>query len=287
MLGVFGVILTLILLMYFAYKGASIIILAPILALLAALLSAGLDAHLMATYTEVFMQAFANYAKSYFPIFMLGAIFGKLMDESGAAKAIAHGVAGVVYLNREIKKAQEAGEGYGKANEDIAVTAEEDLPPFSTSIIPIIVVLVLNYILGRVVYPKIDGSYLEKFGTDLQSVSGTWSLIISLIAAVLLTILLNRKRFDSILKNVNTGAANSLPTIINTASVVGYGNVIGSLAAFEIVKNAILGVSSNPLISEAISVNVLAGITGSASGGMSISLEALSEQYLTMAARQA
>lgn len=388
MLGVFGVILTLILLMYFAYKGASIIILAPILALLAALLSAGLDAHLMATYTEVFMQAFANYAKSYFPIFMLGAIFGKLMDESGAAKAIAHGVAekfgkerallavviscavltyggvslfvvafavfpiaaslfeqsnipkkfippaialgsftftmtalpgtpqiqnaipmkyfgtdayaapilgisaaiimgvaGVVYLNREIKKAQEAGEGYGKANEDIAVTAEEDLPPFSTSIIPIIVVLVLNYILGRVVYPKIDGSYLEKFGTDLQSVSGTWSLIISLIAAVLLTILLNRKRFDSILKNVNTGAANSLPTIINTASVVGYGNVIGSLAAFEIVKNAILGVSSNPLISEAISVNVLAGITGSASGGMSISLEALSEQYLTMAAQ--
>lgn len=388
MLGVIGVILTLVLLMYLAYKGASIILLAPILALLAALLSAGLDAHLMATYTEVFMKAFANYAKSYFPIFLLGAIFGKLMDESGAAKAIAHGVAekfgkerallavviscgvltyggvslfvvafavypiaaslfeqsnipkkfippaialgsftftmtalpgtpqiqnaipmqyfgtdayaapilgivsgiimvsaGIIYLNREIKKSQGKGEGFEKADEELAVTTEESLPPFWSSITPIIVVLVLNYILGRVVYPKIDGSYLEKFGTDLQTVSGTWSLIISLVVAILLTILLNRKRFDSILKNLNKGTLESLPTIINTASVVGYGNVIGSLAAFEIVKNAILGVSSNPLISEAISVNVLAGITGSASGGMSISLEALSEQYLTMASQ--
>lgn len=388
MIGVLGVLLTLILLMYFAYKGVSIIILAPILGLLAALLNAGFDAHLMATYTETFMQAFAGYAKSYFPIFMLGAIFGKLMDESGAAKSIAStvaerfgkenallatviscavltyggvslfvvafavfpiaaslfeqsnipkkfippaialgsftftmtalpgtpqiqnaipmqyfgtdayaapilgitaaivmGGAGVIYLNREIKKAQASGEGYDRSDEEIAVTVEEDLPPFWSSIIPIIVVLVLNYILGRVVYPKVDGSYLKEFGTDLQTVSGTWSLIISLIAAVVLTIVLNRKRFDSILKNVNTGTLNSLPTIINTASVVGYGNVIGSLAAFEIVKNAILGVSSNPLISEAVSVNVLAGITGSASGGMSISLEALSQQYLTMASQ--
>ena len=56
----------------------------------------------------------------------------------------------------------------------------------------------------------------------------------------------------------------------NTASEVGYGNVIASLPAFLVVKNAVLGISENPLISEAVAVNVLAGITGSASGGMSI-----------------
>src|SRR6056297_1279825 len=83
MFGIFGIILSLGLLMYLAYRGITVLILAPILAGLAALMS---------SYTEVFMTAFAGYAKAYFPLFLLGAIFGKLMDESGAAKAIAHGI---------------------------------------------------------------------------------------------------------------------------------------------------------------------------------------------------
>lgn len=388
MVGVIGVILTLILLVCFAYKGVSTIILAPILALVAAFFSAGTNAHLMATYTETFMKAFGGYAKSYFPIFLLGAIFGKMMDESGAAKSIANNVAskfgkekallatviscavltyggvslfvvafavfpiaaslfrqadipkkfippaialgsftftmtalpgspqiqnaipmkflgtdayaapilgiisaiimgagGVIYLNKEVKKAQAAGEGYGEVDEEVAATLDEDLPPFWSSITPVLVVLILNFILVRLVYPKVNGGYLEQYGTELQLVSGTWSLIISLLAAIIVTVVLNRKYFDNVLKNINTGALSSLPAIINTSSVVGYGSVIGSVYAFEIIKNAILGISSNPLVSEAISVNVLSGITGSASGGLSISLEALSEHYLTMAAQ--
>lgn len=78
----------------------------------------------------------------------------------------------------------------------------------------------------------------------------------------------------------------SLLPIFNTASEVGCGAVISSLAAFGTIKDAVLGVSSNPLISLALSVNVLAGITGSASGGMSIALEALGDQFKTMAVEQ-
>ena len=71
--------------------------------------------------------------------------------------------------------------------------------------------------------------------------------------------------------------------IFNTASEVGYGAVIASLAGFTLIRDAVLNVSSNPLISEAVAMNVLAGITGSSSGGMSIALSTLGADYLRMA----
>jgi H+/gluconate symporter-like permease len=74
-----------------------------------------------------------------------------------------------------------------------------------------------------------------------------------------------------------------LPTF-NTASEVGYGATIASLAAFVLVKNAVINISpGNPLFSEMVAVNVLAGITGSASGGLSIALTALGDTYLELA----
>lgn len=97
----------------------------------------------------------------------------------------------------------------------------------------------------------------------------------------------DRHRLTHAIKGaVNEGTMGSLLPIFNTASEVGYGAVISSLAAFTTIKDAVLGVSGNPLISLALSVNVLAGITGSASGGMSIALEALGDQFKTMAVEQ-
>ena len=74
--------------------------------------------------------------------------------------------------------------------------------------------------------------------------------------------------------------------IFNTASEVGYGAVIASLPAFKIVRDSVLGISNNPVISLAVAVNVLAGITGSASGGMSIALQTLGEQFRGLAEDQ-
>ncbi|MCY6484426.1 GntP family permease [Clostridium aestuarii] len=387
MVGVIGVIISLILLMYLAYRGITVLVLAPILAMFAVIMSDGANAHVMATYTEIFMKAFAGYAKSYFPIFLLGAIFGKLMDDSGAAKSIAHAIAnklgkdkaimavvlscavltyggvslfvvafavfpiatslyreadipkrlipgsiglgafsftmtalpgtpqiqnaipmpyfgtdayaaptlgiiagvlmcvgGLLWLTYRAKKAKAAGEGYGDhPDEAVNEIDTSKLPPCLLSLLPIIVVLVLNFVLGRKYFPNTDGTYLADYGTKLSKVTGIWSLIIALVVAIILTIVLNFNRLKDTKKSVNQGAIGSLLAITNTCSEVGYGNVIKSLAAFAMIKGAILGVSSNPLISEAISVNVLAGVTGSASGGMSIALEALGAQYMEMA----
>ena len=90
MTNILGLILSLILIMYLAYKGYSTIITAPIVALVTILITTGLDAHLMASYTEIYMSGFASFIKNYFPLFMTGAIFAKLMEEVGYAKSIAH-----------------------------------------------------------------------------------------------------------------------------------------------------------------------------------------------------
>ena len=83
--------------------------------------------------------------------------------------------------------------------------------------------------------------------------------------------------------SLNKGTVGSLLPVFNTASEVGYGAIIASLPAFFVVRDAVLGLTDNPLINVAVATNVLAGITGSASGGMSIALEALGTRFAEMA----
>jgi len=76
-----------------------------------------------------------------------------------------------------------------------------------------------------------------------------------------------------------------LLAIMNTASEVGYGNVIASLPGFKAISGALMSIKigGSPLVSEAVTVNVLAGVTGSASGGLSIALDLLAKDWLTWA----
>ena len=89
MLGILGILVSLLLLIFLAYRGWNVILIAPICAL-AGLLIGDLDAPILATYTQVFMPALGNYLIKFFPLFLLGAVFGKLMDDSGCARTIAH-----------------------------------------------------------------------------------------------------------------------------------------------------------------------------------------------------
>jgi H+/gluconate symporter-like permease len=83
---------------------------------------------------------------------------------------------------------------------------------------------------------------------------------------------------------INQGSIGSMLPILNTASEVGYGSVIASLGGFILIREFVLSIApGNPLISEAVAVNALAGITGSASGGMSIALQTLGADYLAKA----
>jgi H+/gluconate symporter-like permease len=81
------------------------------------------------------------------------------------------------------------------------------------------------------------------------------------------------------METLNKGTTGSFLPIMNVASEVGYGAVIASLAAFITVREALKGLFGDPVISEFVVVNVLAGMTGSASGGLSLALGALGEYY--------
>lgn len=393
-MGTLGILISLALLMYLAYRGINVLILAPLLALLA-LLFAGDIGLLLPTYTQVFMKAMGGYVIQFFPLFLLGALFGKLMDDSGSARAIAHGIvakvgserailaivlacgiltyggvslfvvafavypigaalfreagipkrlipgaialgsftftmtalpgtpaiqnaipnpffgtdafaapglgviAGLImfglgtwWLTAQSRKLMAAGEGYGEHRDEPVAdksVAEDNrtIPGFWLALLPIFVVIGLNFLMAKQILPSIDTSYLAKpeFGglQDAKSLIGIWSIIVALSAAILLLIAMHWKRWMDLKKSVNDGAFGSMLPILNTAAEVGYGTVIASLAGFVIIRDLVLGVSDNPLISEAVAVNILAGITGSASGGMSIALKTLGEQYLTLA----
>ena len=88
MIGIFGILLSLVLLMYLAYRGVNVLVLAPVLALVAVVFDGA--SPVFATYTQIFMTATGGFVTSFFPLFLLGAIFGKLIEDSGGAEVLAN-----------------------------------------------------------------------------------------------------------------------------------------------------------------------------------------------------
>lgn len=392
---VIGIILSLFLLMFFAYRGFSVILFAPVFALLAASLS-GLS--LMPAYTELFMAKAVVYIKSFFPVFLLGAVFGKIMEETGLAKGIARAIIkglgkeraimavvlagcvltyggvslfvvvfavypfasalfkeagipkrllpatialgaftatmdsfpgtpqiqnliptnffgttiyaapivgtlgglsilslGILWLERRRKAAAAAGEGYGNHTiNEPEIKDDVKLPAWQIAVLPLLTVLVVNFIMTNMftwnpdILEPFKAMKLPLTAPAVKNVVSIWSLIIALVSGILVSIALGYKNLGSttaLAKALNAGAIGSLLAILNTASEVGYGNVIASLTGFQSISSALMGIKigGSPLVSEAVTVNVLAGITGSASGGMSIALDLMSKTWLSWA----
>jgi H+/gluconate symporter-like permease len=95
---------------------------------------------------------------------------------------------------------------------------------------------------------------------------------------------INIRRLPDLLATVNAGANASVLPIISVASLVGFGAVVAALPAFATVRDWVLGIEGGPLVSLAIATNILAALTGSASGGLTIALEALGQAYMELAA---
>ena len=106
---------------------------------------------------------------------------------------------------------------------------------------------------------------------------------VGLAVSIIVLIALHRRSLPQLKRTLDDGASASVLPILNTASQVGYGAVIASLAGFALIRDAVLGLApGNPLISLSVAINILAGITGSASGGMSIALQTLGATWLEM-----
>ncbi len=184
------------------------------------------------------------------------------------------------------RRARALGPGYG-AEPEAATQKHDNAPSLTVASAPLVLVLVLNFAFTFVIIPAMETSYLarpEYGATDIGALRGVWSIIAALTLACLALIALNWQRLaDSLAETLDTGAKDALLPIFNTASLVGFGAVIAALSSFTLIRDWVVTAGGdNPLISLAIGTSLLAGMTGSASGGMSIALATLGETYLEL-----
>ncbi|CDQ20521.1 H+/gluconate symporter [Halobacillus karajensis] len=358
-----SILIGLVLLMLLAYLGWSIIWIAPLVSGIVAILS-GMD--ILPAYTDTYMQGFVDFAKDYFPIFLFGAIFGKLMEDTGAAQSVAHKISSMIGKKRAIlgMLLSAAILTYGGVSLFVVVFAVYPLAvamfraanvsrklipstfvlgaftftmtalpgtPQIQNIIPIntfetdtMAAPILGIVAGLIMavggyfYLKFrekqlnnkDEKFTEPSGdNEVKSVDEeelpNWILStiplvavvvtlnifdISILAALLIGILLimtfNWKDYKNFIKAINGGASGSVMATINTSAAVGFGTVVTASPGFDSVKDLIFSIPLSPFFSEAFAVSLLAMITGSASGGMGIALEALGQEYYNIAVNQ-
>ena len=443
-LALLGILLSLAVLITLAYRGHSVIAIAPLAASIAVIMS---GAPLLASYTQIFMPALGGFLVAFFPLFLVGAIFGRLMSVSGYAQdlagwisgllgpryailvtvlatalltyggvsawvvvftifpigmalfeeadiprrlmpaAIALGIftfataalpgspqihntiptkffgtntfaapglgllaailvfgLGMLWLDRRQKQLARAGEsfwdptlaerketkrlggtvrptdggpaglpssggdpgspddegGIQHATRGPAVATRERKPVAderpSTSatagligLSPILLVVVANALCTYVLFPAMDFGYLaeEKFGaTSIDGVTGIWSVTVAMLAGIILVFLMRIGSFQEYVEGVTEGAKNAVLPVFNTASEVGYGAVIASLAVFAVIRDGLFGLSDNPVIVAAASTSGISGLTGSASGGLTITLQTFGAELAKMATEQ-
>jgi H+/gluconate symporter-like permease len=220
---------------------------------------------------------------------------------------------GLWWLGHSAAAARRKGEGFGPAplslpgeaahDETVrqrATTAREFDPPevhhghpsreaapIGLAAFPLLVVVSVNVLMTLVVLPSLDVSFLarEEFGaTSLYAVGGVWSVVTALLAAIVTVIAVNWRRLGGLRETMDSGANASVLPILSVASLVGFGAVVAAVPAFAIVREWVLSIEGGPLISLAVATNLLSALTGSASGGLTIALDALGATYMRLAA---
>ena len=212
--------------------------------------------------------------------------------------------AGLSYLEWRKRSAMKAGEGYyGFADEtasalEATVTHEngnESAPDLSSNgtiarrilaFVPLILVAVMNKYLTTAIpawYPNgfdFAALGLAEYTVDVAKSAAIWAVGLALIVGIITSILYDYKKVTKSLKDgLNTSIGGSLLAVMNTGSEYGFGGVIAALPGFASISSGIGGTFTNPLVNGAVTTSALAGMTGSASGGMGIALSAMAEQY--------
>jgi H+/gluconate symporter-like permease len=201
---------------------------------------------------------------------------------------------GLIYFEWQRRKALAANEPYDSGwklvNEPEPYT-DTHLPNPWIATLPLVVVWVLNYVFTM----RMTSIFGQEFSLslpgmkapiiiDVAGMTGLWAVELALVFAIITVFLFAWKqvvpRFNEGCKAAISGC---LLAITNTASEFGYGSIIAVLPGFLLLSRSLKTAIPNPLLSEAISVQLLAGIVGSASGGLSIALGAMSDVYIAAA----
>jgi H+/gluconate symporter-like permease len=163
----------------------------------------------------------------------------------------------------------------------------EEQPPIVKAALPLLVVIAVNLTMSLLVLPRIDAVYLAEprwGGTTLSAVAGVWAVATALTCAIAAAVAVNWGRLPDVRKTMDAGVNASVLPVVSVASLVGFGAVVAAMPAFGAVRDWVLGVGGGPLVSLAVATNLLAALTGSASGGLTIALDALADTYLARAA---
>jgi len=198
-------------------------------------------------------------------------------------------VCGVLYLNWRRKVAAANGEGYADqplVNEPETKADVRMVHP-AIAILPLFVVGVGNFVFTKYLFPMLYTGTVsvtlteggKTISQDAAKLLGIWSVEAALVLGIVTVALFAFSALkDKFIEGSKTAVAGSLLAALNTASEYGFGSVIASLPGFVVIKNALAAIP-NPLVNEAITVSTLAGVTGSASGGMGIALAAMADRF--------
>jgi len=167
---------------------------------------------------------------------------------------------GYVWLLKMVRKAVDNGEHFEDRIGDNFTRSYKKLPNPLLSLVPLTVVLVIAF------------TYHESLKTS--------ALIVALGGGVLMAMVINLTALSKMVAAWGKGATGAVVAITNTAAVVGFGTVAKASPAFDAAVNAMINLPGNELVGAAVAVTVIAGLTGSASGGQSIALPLLAPHYL-------
>ena len=198
---------------------------------------------------------------------------------------------GMAYLEWRRRSAFFKGEGYGDhhLNEPESLVQEKS-PHLLVALVPLVLVAALNKVFTQWI-PQLYGTSttLQLAGgtvqvtTDIAKVAAIWAVEAALIVGIVSVLVLAFKPFcEQFCEGSKSAIAGALLAAGNSATEYGFGAVIASLPGFLIIADALKSIP-HPLINEAITVTSMAGITGSASGGLSIALAAMSDTFIQAA----
>lgn len=191
-------------------------------------------------------------------------------------------VLGMLYLERERKKAQAAGEGFVSGPRDVIpdfASIAKDVPHPVLAVIPLALVIATILLPRLLTMAGIGGDIaLIQFAASQSVLWPSFALIGGSLAAIALFPAVRRVP----LKLMGDGTQDAIMPLMATAAVIGFGGVVAQTSGFALFTQTIVGADLPPLLSMFAAASTVSGITGSSSGGLQIFMATLADSYLAM-----